>query len=571
MDTSEIVTILIPAGLFWGVVGLVGFLILTAVIFFALAQINPTPSRSSYQDFLTYSGLSKIPRPVMAFISVIWLALFFAFLLGVGWAIYSLAGTAIANGSDQPADLRWSLLTLAAMMTGLGAVISFPFTLLRTQFSRRQTEATEQGLITDRINSAVEMLGTERVVKLPGKNAAGDDITIERSDPNMEVRIGAIHALARLARENLGFHVQIMEILCAYIRQNAPASSAEPLHMPQMPANDVENPRQAWADWRRGTPDEDGARTGGLQQALDDLRSRAVARADIQTALEVIGHRTGAQRMREAGWPDPGEDIDFPFDETFPAAPDYPDAYSAAAHQEWQGALQDFQQKVQQRILEFAAYQGYRLDLRHSNLQAHDLSNLNLNGARFQGAKMQGAILSQAKLQGADLRWAEMQGAELSQAKMQGAILSQAKMQGAELSQAKMQGAILSQAKMQGAILWQAEMQGAILEQAEMQGANLGEAQMHKSTDLRAANFSGSALKSVDCRTVPISQEQVNSSFGDGSVILPQTLTRPNWPEEDLLYNPWSPETSPFHIEWRRWQADPAGYVPPPPGTYPAD
>ena len=54
-------------------------------------------------------------------------------------------------------------------------------------------------------------------------------------------------------------------------------------------------------------------------------------------------------------------------------------------------------------------------------------------------------------------------------------------------------------------------------------------------------------------------------------MILPETLTRPNWPEEDLLYNPWSPETSPFYIEWRRWQADPAGYVPPPPGTYSDD
>ncbi len=569
MDTSEFVTILIPAGPFWGVAGLAVFLALTGVIYFALAQINPTPTRSSYQDFLTYSGLSKIPRPVMAFISIIWLALFFAFLLGVGWAIYSLAGTAISNGSDQPADLRWSLLTLAAMMTGLGAVISFPFTLLRTQFSRRQTEATEQGLITDRINSAVEMLGTERVVKLPGKNAAGDDITIERSDPNMEVRIGAIHALARLARENLGFHVQIMEILCAYIRQNAPASSAEPLHMPQMPANDADNPRQAWADWRDRTPDEDGARTGGLRQALDDLGSRAVARADIQTALEVIGHRTGAQRMREAGWPDPGKDTGFPFDEPFPTAPDYPDAYSAAAHQEWQGALQDFQKKVRQQKKEFAAYQGYRLDLRHSNLQAHDLSNLNLNGARFQGAKLQGADLWRGKMQGADLGRAQMQGADLSQAKMQGADLGEAKMQGAYLGGAKMQGADLGEAKMQGAYLRQAKMQGAYLGEAQMQGAYLRQAKMNKSTDLRAANFSDSALKSVDCQTVPISQEQVNSSFGDGSVILPETLTRPNWPEEELPYEPRSPQTSPFHIEWRRWQElGPDAYTPPAPGTY---
>ena len=40
--------------------------------------------------------------------------------------------------------------------------------------------------------------------------------------PNMEVRVGAIHALGRIARENLNFHVQIMEILCAYVPGKRP-------------------------------------------------------------------------------------------------------------------------------------------------------------------------------------------------------------------------------------------------------------------------------------------------------------------------------------------------------------
>jgi len=41
------------------------------------------------------------------------------------------------------------------------------------------------------------------------------------TEPNFEVRLGAIYALEKLAREDLDLHWPIMETLCAYIRQNA--------------------------------------------------------------------------------------------------------------------------------------------------------------------------------------------------------------------------------------------------------------------------------------------------------------------------------------------------------------
>jgi len=71
-------------------------------------------------------------------------------------------------------------------------------------------------LITDRINAAVLGLGAEKKVKVTENGHV-----IERTEPNIEVRIGAILALERIAKKNLDVHVQIMEFLCTYIRENA--------------------------------------------------------------------------------------------------------------------------------------------------------------------------------------------------------------------------------------------------------------------------------------------------------------------------------------------------------------
>lgn len=189
-------------------------------------------------------GLTDFPNLLFVPLALTWCALFLVLLIGLFWILFGMPRVVVSSaieGGDLV--LRYSLLSIAALTATLGAVVTLPLTLIRTRFAARTTHATEQDLITDRINKAVEMLGTEKVMKIPGKDDAGGDIEIEKTVPNMEVRIGAIHALARLARENLNFHVQIMEILCAYIRENAPADGAEPLHMPQMPADDVENPR----------------------------------------------------------------------------------------------------------------------------------------------------------------------------------------------------------------------------------------------------------------------------------------------------------------------------------------
>lgn len=231
------------------------------------------------------------------------------------------------------------------------------------------------------------------------------------------------------------------------------------------------------------------------------------------------------------------------------------------------------------------AYSGYRLDLRGANLQGADLSpkrpdasDAVFSGALMQGARLEGASLSEARMEGANLRGAWMEGANLSRARLEGANLIVARMEGATLREARMDGADLSRARMEGADLnwvrmegadlsWvrmegadliAARMEGADLWAARMEGAVLIEARLDGLTSLTTAIFQGAAVREVDFRKVRISAEQLNASFGDGSVRLAYRTERPDhWPE-------WKLDWRTFDTEYQKWRASPDTYTPPP-------
>lgn len=287
-------------------------------------------------------------------------------------------------------------------------------------------------------------------------------------------------------------HVRVMEILCAYIRNNAPASEAQ-----EVPG---ENP----ANLPKGaTAEEAKAHARAWQARGVELRKRAQAlpkpRADIQLALDIIGRRGAEPCAYEAGWRNGNvAKADWPFDK----APDYPeDPPSPEAVERWQKSFKEWKETTW-------VYSGYRLDLRNTNLQGADLQKANLSGAR----------LNEARLQGANLRGAQMQGARLIGTQMQGARLIGTQTQGADLQRAQMQGARLWEAQMLGANLRRAQMQGARLFWTQMQGADLGGAQMQGSS-LHFANLSGA---------YNLTQTQIDSAEGDAETRLPPDLTRPD-------------------------------------------
>src|SRR6516225_2261792 len=85
-----------------------------------------------------------------------------------------------------------------------------------TEVSRRAVEAaqrtvelTERGQVTERYTKAIEQLG---------------------SDKGLDVRIGGIYALERIARDSAKDHPTVMEVLAAFIREHSHEQAPAPEH-----------------------------------------------------------------------------------------------------------------------------------------------------------------------------------------------------------------------------------------------------------------------------------------------------------------------------------------------------
>lgn len=119
-------------------------------------------------------------------------------------------------------NLRWYVLAFVGLLTALGGIIGTPLALIRVWTTERQTKTAEQSHIAEVLAKAGENLGAEKTVKRV--NADGE--AIEKSVPALEVRSLGLLALERLARETPDYHIQVMEIISAYIRHNAESYAA---------------------------------------------------------------------------------------------------------------------------------------------------------------------------------------------------------------------------------------------------------------------------------------------------------------------------------------------------------
>jgi hypothetical protein len=82
----------------------------------------------------------------------------------------------------------------------------------------RQVRISREGQITDRLTHAIDQLGDDKV----------------------DVRIGAIYALERLAKDSAADRLAIGEILAAFIRIHAPWPAGHPSHPDPHPTPDVD-------------------------------------------------------------------------------------------------------------------------------------------------------------------------------------------------------------------------------------------------------------------------------------------------------------------------------------------
>ena len=191
-----------------------------------------------WQKFLLlWKDATFLKRTYIIVAGAIGFALFILFI-----ALYSqiiLLPFGWATITDIDSDFALAFL---GTVTGGVALFTGFIAILRSETNERQSTAAEdqskaamkqsetadqkaireqQGQIADHINKAVEGLGKSN----------------QQSNPVIEVRIGALYELERIAKHNIHNHVQIIEMLCAYIRTNSPLVNTE--NEPNEPREDI--------------------------------------------------------------------------------------------------------------------------------------------------------------------------------------------------------------------------------------------------------------------------------------------------------------------------------------------
>lgn len=169
----------------------------------------PASNPGSADTEVTNSADSSSRRRVAIIVGITLLAVALAALLWLGIRWYVAPKT--------PGDRKDVLQTLAQVVGGAALLIGLVFTwrslrlnqqtLEETQRGQQRTlELTEEGQITERFTRAVDQLGSDK----------------------LEIRLGGIYALERIARDSERDYWPIMEILTAYIRTNAPVPEQSP-------------------------------------------------------------------------------------------------------------------------------------------------------------------------------------------------------------------------------------------------------------------------------------------------------------------------------------------------------
>ncbi|MCA8835786.1 MAG: pentapeptide repeat-containing protein [Proteobacteria bacterium] len=121
--------------------------------------------------------------------------LVYAEIININWA----------EAASGDSGIRNLAIAFLGTTSGIGALFGVYLAILKSETNERQTQTAEQGMITDRINKATDGLGKNN----------------DKGNPVVEVRLGALYALERIAQDSIRDHVQIMEILCAYVRHNS--------------------------------------------------------------------------------------------------------------------------------------------------------------------------------------------------------------------------------------------------------------------------------------------------------------------------------------------------------------
>jgi uncharacterized protein YjbI with pentapeptide repeats len=287
--------------------------------------------------------------------------------------LLSTDGMQPAERANAQSDFRGHLIqAFGGVVLALGAY-----------YTARTFALNREGQITERFTRAVEQFGDRE---------------------NLDVRLGGIYALERIAHDSKTLHEPVMEVLTAFLRERGQGQRPELAPALDNPECPVDSLAAATVIARRNR---------GHERADYRLDLRSV---DLRGA-SLIGAHLERTDLREA---------------------DLSGANVEAAHLE-----------------------GAELGLAH--LEGARLRAAHLEGARLRAAHLEGANLALAPLERADLPEAHLERANLTAAHLEGAVLEAAHLEGALLFGAFLEGAHLGAAHLEGAHLGVAHLEGVNL------------------------------------------------------------------------------------------------------------
>jgi len=306
---------------------------------------------------------------LLAAISLIWLPY---------WRVSQFG---INNATENATLENQYRATIAQILGGIAIGISLYYTWQKNNIA-------QDGQITDRFTKAVDQLGNRKI----------------------EIRLGGIYALERIANESKKDYWQIIEILTAYVRENSIIDSHSELNS------------------LRNVPISMDIQAN--ESTIHEVPKIRTISLDIQAILTVIVRRKYSYEHGETN------KLDF------------------------KGT------NLQHTNLSAA-------DLSKTNLSGADISGAllyktNLYGANLYGADISGTLLYQTNLYGANLYGAGFFMSNLTEANLYGAKLSGAGFFMSNLTKANLYGAKLSGAGFFMSNLTEANLYGAKLERANI-------------------------------------------------------------------------------------------------------
>ena len=333
----------------------------------------------------------------------------------------------------------------------------------------KYTDTNPEELVNKRFSQAIEHLGNEKI----------------------ETRFAAIYDLERIARDCPKYHWTIMEILAAFIRENASVHDKDANILPEK------------------TP------------------------TDIQTALTVIGRRNTLLDLVNQKLD--LRDIDISGADLMEA--NLSGAILTGANLQWVnliGANLSGANLTEANLCGAVLYEAnlQKAILPEANLQEAVLRKVNLSKAVLYEADLQAAILYDANLQGAILENANLEAAILCDTNLEGANLEGSNLLGANLIGSNLQGAKMIGANLEGVLFSTANLKQANLYEANLEQANFYEANLEETimtgTNLNEAILQKARIFGADMtRCENLDSQQLELAFGDHTTILPETLEIP--------------------------------------------